>query len=302
VFIDKPLAGSLKDAVAIFEAAKLYDVPVFSSSSARFYDGPQKIRNGEIGDVLGCDTFGPCPIQPTHPDLFWYGIHGVEGLFTCMGTGCETVTRVTTDDFDVVVGKWKDGRIGTFRGLRKGKIESGGTAFGSKTILPFGGSGGYRPLLVEIAKFFRTGNPPVSATETIEIFAFMEAADESKRQGGVPVSIQDVLKQASVVTTTWKGEWDGGGKHCGELRCLARRRSENKWEAIFTGYCNRKFAYDVKMQGKQQGDQIVFSGEANLGDKDGGLYKWTGEVNAGTFIGRYSSEKGKRGTFKMQRL
>ena len=42
---------------------------------------------------------------------------------------------------------------------------------------------GYEPLLVEICKFFRTGKPPVTAEETLEIFAFMEAADESKRQG-----------------------------------------------------------------------------------------------------------------------
>lgn len=196
VFIDKPVAGSLRDAIAIYEAAKRYDVPVFSSSSLRFHEAPQQVRNGKIGDVLGCDTFGPCPIEPSHPDLFWYGIHGVEGLFTCLGTGCESVTRVTTDDYDLVVGRWKDGRIGTFRGLRKGKIESGGTAFGSKAILPFRQSGGYRPLLVEVAKFFHTGKPPVSAEETIEIFAFMEAADESKRAGGVAVSIESVVEKA----------------------------------------------------------------------------------------------------------
>ena len=50
--------------------------------------------------------------------------------------------------------------------------------------MPSGGYGGYEPLVVEIAKFFKTGKPPVSAEETLEIFAFMEAADESKRKGG----------------------------------------------------------------------------------------------------------------------
>jgi GFO/IDH/MocA oxidoreductase family protein len=163
VFIDKPVAASLKDAIAIYEAASRYNVPVFSSSSLRFEQRNQQVRAGEVGTVLGCDTFGPCPIEPTHPDLFWYGVHGVEALFTCMGTGCESVTRVTSDDTDLVVGRWKDGRLGSFRGLRRGKIESGGTAFGAKAIAPLGrDDGGYRPLLVEIAKFFRTGKPPVS--------------------------------------------------------------------------------------------------------------------------------------------
>jgi hypothetical protein len=197
VFIDKPIAASLKDTLAIFAAAKEHNVPVFSSSSLRYYTGPQEAKSGKIGDIIGCTTYGPCSLEPTHPDLFWYGIHGVEALFTVMGTGCDTVTRVTTQDTDVVVGKWKDGRIGTYRGLRGGKAQFGGVAFGSKSILSFGAEGGgYRPLLVEVAKFFQTGKPPVSAEETIEIIAFMEAADESKRRGGVPVSIADVIAKA----------------------------------------------------------------------------------------------------------
>jgi hypothetical protein len=197
VFIDKPVAASLKDTIAIFEAAKRHNVPVFSSSSARFKGIVQEVRAGKIGEVLGCDTYGPSPIQPTHPDLFWYGIHGVEALFACMGTGCESVTRVTSDRFDVVVGQWKGGRLGSFRGLRGGKIESGGTAFGADAVTSLsGGGGGYRPLLVEIAKFFQTGKPPVSAEETIELVAFMEAADESKRLGGASVRIADVMAKA----------------------------------------------------------------------------------------------------------
>ncbi len=51
-------------------------------------------------------------------------------------------------------------------------------------------------MLVEIVKFFKTGKPPVSADETLNIFAFMEAADESKRQGGAPVSIESVMQKA----------------------------------------------------------------------------------------------------------
>jgi hypothetical protein len=68
--------------------------------------------------------------------------------------------------------------------------------FGSDGIVPSGGYGGYEPLVVEICKFFKTHQPPVSAEETIEIFAFMEAADESKRQGGAPVTLESVLTKA----------------------------------------------------------------------------------------------------------
>ena len=150
----------------------------------------------KVGDVLGCDAYGPCHLEEHHPDLFWYGIHGVETLFTIMGTGCQTVSRTQTEGTDLVVGVWKDGRVGTFRGIREGHADYGATVFGSKGIAPSGGYGGYEPLVVEIVKFFKTGKPPVSADETIEIFAFMEAADESKRQGGKPVTIESVMTKA----------------------------------------------------------------------------------------------------------
>jgi predicted dehydrogenase len=198
VFIDKPVAGSLADAIQIYDLAKQYKVPVFSSSSLRFYPGISSMRdNPKVGEVLGCDAFGPCSLEPHHPDLFWYGIHGVEALFTIMGTGCESVARVHTRDTDLVTGTWKGGRIGTFRGIRKGAGGYGATVFGSKGVVPASmAGGGYEPLLREIGKFFRTGKPPVSAEETIEIFAFMEAADESKRKAGAPVTIAEVMAKA----------------------------------------------------------------------------------------------------------
>lgn len=195
-FIDKPLAGSLADCVKIYAMAEKAGVPVFSSSSLRFSSGVQAIRQGAAGEVIGCDAYSPCHLESTHPDLFWYGIHGVELLFTAMGSGCQSVTRHHHDGVDHVVGTWTGDRIGTFRGLRSGKSGYGGVAYGSKAIQPLGGYEGYRPLVVEIVKFFRTGKSPIDPKETLELYAFMEAAEESKRRGGESVTIQEVLTQA----------------------------------------------------------------------------------------------------------
>jgi hypothetical protein len=192
VFIDKPVAASLADAVAIFKTARDYGVPVFSSSSLRYMETVRQIVNGKIGRVTGADVYGPAIIERTHPDLFWYGIHAIEALYAVMGTGCQSVTRTHTEGTDVVVGLWKDGRIGTFRGIRAGTQDFGGYAVGEKAIATIGPWEGYRPLVVEIAKFFRTGQPPVTPEETAEIFAFMEAADRSKLNGGAPTSLQDI--------------------------------------------------------------------------------------------------------------
>jgi len=131
-----------------------------------------------------------------NPDMFFYGIHGIEPLYALMGTGCETVTRIQTKDTDLVSGVWKDGRVGTYRGIRSNRAEFGAIAFGSKAIVQAGREGGYEELCREVGRFFKTKKPPVTPDETIEIFAFMEAADESKRQGGAPVSLKDVLTKA----------------------------------------------------------------------------------------------------------
>lgn len=196
VFVDKPVAASLTDVIAIFEAARHYGTPMFSSSSLRWIAGAEEATSGKGGKVLGCDTFGPCTLEATHPDLFWYGIHGVEALFRVMGPGCKSVSRAATDDFDLVTGVWEDGRIGTFRGLRAGERGYGGTVFLEKKNVQLGTTQGYAPLLDRIAVFFRTGQAPVAERDTLEIYAFMQAADESKRQGGAPVDLARLREQA----------------------------------------------------------------------------------------------------------
>ncbi len=197
VFVDKPAAASLADVVAIYRAAKHFQTPLFSSSALRFAPKALEARAGKlVGPVLGCDTFSPASLEPTHPDLYWYGIHGVEQLFTVMGTGCETVVRIATPGTDLVVGTWRDGRVGTFRGTRTGKHLYGGTVFGEEGTASSGGYAGYEPLVDEIARFFQSGVPPVSAEETIEIYAFMSAADASKSTPGAPVRLAEILALA----------------------------------------------------------------------------------------------------------
>lgn len=196
VFVDKPAAASLADVITIFRVADETHTPVFSSSSLRFCKEVQDAsKDKSIGELLGCETCGPMSTQANHPDLFWYGIHGVEPLFTILGMGCQTVTRVDSPLSTVVVGKWKDGRVGSYRGLKKGHSYAF-TAFGAKGVVQRTGFSGYDPAVAEICKFFASGKPPVSADETVEIYAFMEAADESKRLGGKPVALSDIVHRA----------------------------------------------------------------------------------------------------------
>ena len=193
MFIDKPVAADLVDAIAIFKLADQYNVPIFSSSALRFVPKNVDLRNGKYGKVLGADCYSPAPSEPSHPDFSWYGIHGVEILYTIMGTGCKEVARMSSEGTDVVTGLWEDGRLGTFRGNRTGKHIYGGTAI---CAVIAGGYEGYACLLTEILKFFKTKLVPVSATETLELFTFMAASNESKRLGGKPVSMKQTFEKA----------------------------------------------------------------------------------------------------------
>lgn len=193
LFVDKPVTASLADAVLLYRAAEKADLPIFSSSSLRFGPGTLEVRDGALGKVQHCQTGSPAKLEKTHPDLFWYGIHGVESLFTVMGTGCQSVKRSETEGGLIrVEGQWKGGRTGVFE-ERKGY---GGLAKGEKGEREIGTYPGYEPLVAHIATYFRTGEIPVQPEETLEIYAFMVAADESKKQNGAEVTLESVLAKA----------------------------------------------------------------------------------------------------------
>jgi Oxidoreductase family, NAD-binding Rossmann fold len=197
VFIDKPFTASYADAREIVRLSREAGVPFFSSSSLRFVADVQAMKNSsKHGGLTGAFTFGPENLEPHHPDLFWYGIHAVEMLYTLLGPGCEELTRVKSENADTVVCRWKDGRIGTMRGLIKGKQEYGAVAFGMNAVIatPVPMKSDYRGLLVEIVKFFQTGVAPIDPAETLEIMAFMEAAELSKARGGAPVALAEVTR------------------------------------------------------------------------------------------------------------
>jgi hypothetical protein len=195
LFVDKPVAGSLRDALQIYRLARENGVPIFSCSSLRYYPNLQQMKTAEIGELKGAFSCGPCELEPHHPDLFWYGIHSTEALYTIMGPGCESVVCTATANTHLVTGLWKDGKVGTLCGLRKGAAPYRMTVFGTKKVLDEPLEGDYTPFLREVIKFFQTGIAPVPPGETLEIYAFMEAADESKRQGGCPVKLADVMKK-----------------------------------------------------------------------------------------------------------
>jgi len=214
LFVDKPIACTLRDVREIFRLAEQAGTPVFSSSAYRFHESLVKLQEADVGEVRAAISYGPAYLAPHHPDLFFYGVHPLEALYTVLGQGCEMVVRSHSTDSDVVTGTWTHGRLGVLHGLRTKAIPHKVTIFGStgfaeqhstgERFSEFGAlgaaqsSGGdsYVALLRRVLDFFRTGEPPVSPEETIELFAFMEAANESKNRGGEPVKLSEVIDAA----------------------------------------------------------------------------------------------------------
>jgi hypothetical protein len=189
IFIDKPLASTLADAREISRLASEAKVPWFSASSLRY---SEIVSSVEGPGILGAMTWGPGPFEEHHQlDLSWYAIHPIEILFTLMGPGCEEVTRVSGGDADEITCRWKDGRIGTVRALRPYGIY-GAVVFRKDgvQVSPSKPHTDYEGLVREIVKFFETGKAPVANADTLEIFAFMDAAQRSKEAGGKPIRVR----------------------------------------------------------------------------------------------------------------
>jgi hypothetical protein len=194
VFVDKPLAGTLRDALEVIRLAEAAAVPLWTGSAYRWYPSLRSLLEADIGEIRGAISYGPAHLDAHHPDFFFYGIHPAEALYTVLGAGCESVTRTKAADTDLVVGMWSGGRTGTLIGLRTQALPHQVTVFGrTGHAQQQGGGPDYAPLTAQIVEFFRTGQPPVSHAETLELYTFMEAADESARRGGVPVSLDEVL-------------------------------------------------------------------------------------------------------------
>ncbi len=196
VFMDKPVAASLKDAVAIYQLAATAQVPVFSASAVRWYPGVLEVANAEPTPARSVISYGPAHVLPHHPDLFFYGIHPTSALFTVMGSGCLSVTRTTTASASIVTGIWTGERTGTLHAIHEGAAGYKVIRFGDKQITEQKSEGDYTPMLREIIKFFQTKQPPISPKETLEIYAFMEAAEESKRRDGDRVTLREVMLKA----------------------------------------------------------------------------------------------------------
>ncbi len=192
-FVDKPFAQTVADAEAMVALAQKHNTPLMSSSSMRFEPKMKTAIDlqSERGKLLSADVWGACALHVGNPGLLHYGIHGVEMLYTLLGSDCKEVRSIRIEDSEVQVALWGNGHLSTLRGIRAGQYGFGFVAHYEKGNVPFDidGADGYRELLKVFVKMCETRTPPIDYSETVNIIRFVEAADASAAKDGVTVSI-----------------------------------------------------------------------------------------------------------------
>jgi len=111
-------------------------------------------------------------------------------LYTLFGAGCKEVSRMSSPDEDVITARWNDGKLGTIH-LQRPYGKFGAVVFlkdqklNAMPEIQFS----YVPLVAEIVGFMQTKSAPVPNAVTLEMFAFMDAAQRSLQQGGKAISL-----------------------------------------------------------------------------------------------------------------
>ena len=179
VFIDKPFALSTADASHIIKLAEENQTPLMSASSLRYAEAlPECTR----GDILGVDVYGPMHVETTQGHYFWYGIHAAELLYQIMGPGCREVTGFSTDYDDLIIGTWKEGRMGTIRGIQRGAESFGISLHTRNATRHVSLEPSYKELLKSVMNLFKNDVCTVHPSETLEVIRFLECAEQSRLQ------------------------------------------------------------------------------------------------------------------------
>jgi hypothetical protein len=184
VFLDKPPADTLKDAVAIADIAKKKNVKIFSASSLRF--APQVLEAKKEAPVpRTVMAMGPVAQEiPNGSPIVWYGVHTVETYQAIIGIGAKKVlAKKDTLGYTAII-EYSDSR----RGIVQLNENDWRWAFQvqTKELLKFYSIDAtylYTDLLKKTREFFEGGEAPVALEDTLEIQAILNAIDESVRIG-----------------------------------------------------------------------------------------------------------------------
>lgn len=187
IFIDKPLTNNLDDLrqfVQWYEAGK----PIMSCSSTRYHN---EIRNSaaSLGQVLTAHAI---------TGKYWrtYGMHIIEGVYTVMGAGVESVQNIGREGAEIVRLKYADGRHAVLQSNKDIHFALHFAFYGDKDFTVVTESDTYssfRNMLCDFTTMLRTGEPPIDWRDTVEMVKVLIAAQISLEQDGREVGLSEVV-------------------------------------------------------------------------------------------------------------
>lgn len=192
LFVDKPLEASAVSAQALVAFCLEHRCPVFSGSSLRFSNEMQScLAMADAGRIQSAMTYAPYILKPSMPGWIYYAIHAVEPLYALMGQGCIDVRCIVGEFGPLAVGTWQDGRMGIAKANTRCAHGYGFTAWRENTIVSTAVDAEqiYPELLKRIQMFIQEGKSPVELDESVEVIAFLEAANESMERDGKAVAL-----------------------------------------------------------------------------------------------------------------
>jgi hypothetical protein len=99
------------------------------------------------------------------------------------------------------------------------------------------------------------------------------------------------------ITGKWTGTWSSfnPAQATAQPKELCKQldaeivKNGDVWVATFEGDCGRPYKYKISMNGRLSSGVVLFTGTADLGAQDGGVYDWVGRATNAEFIGFYTS-------------
>ncbi len=194
MFIDKPLARSLKDAELMLDAAERSGALVTSASALRWQQPTEELaasvrRLGRPDRIVATGSFYP---DSEYGGLIFYGIHATELALQLAGAAVTDVTVEKAEPYEVRLAMWAKSTEVVIRLLQP--LPGEGTSFGAEVFkgdhqvarrvtLP---DDYMAPVLDKFVGMIRTGKAPLNRQELLMPVLLMETAqaayDDFRRQ------------------------------------------------------------------------------------------------------------------------
>lgn len=183
VYIDKTFSPNLAMGKRIFDLAEKHNTPCYSTSALRFADEYKALDTDRITGITS--------IGGSIPEM--YVIHQLEPVMMLMKTQAKRVMALSSPEFYAYTVEFNDGRVVTLNQFQQGIPFTLNVAYkDGGAVVANAKSDFFKVFTANLAHFFKTGEIPVSHTETLQIMAVREAALKALSLPGQWILVEQV--------------------------------------------------------------------------------------------------------------